>query len=588
MKKKLLLQGVLWTALTFAATAAEFDPPEVPVHPVLWETYDAFFPPEVLKVTEGVYVAKGTNRCNPTLIEGENGLIIVDPGESIYAGQAAKSAFDAHLDNIFDKKPVKAIIYTHHHDCHIHGASVFADSHTEIIGHEDLMPNLFDEWYNQLYPSRAEGGVKMAGILFQGNPDWYYGYVLAGPQILGPSGFLPPTRTVKDELKTVIAGIEIHLISAPAETRDIVLVWLPGKKVLIEIGIIYKAFPALVTMRGSGQRNPLEYLDSLKRCRSLNAEYLVALHGGDPITAGKENVRQFLTDFSDAIQFIHDQTVQCLNRGLTPGEMQDVIQLPPHLADRPYLQQTYGRLDWNIYHIARYYRGYYTGKVRDLFPQSDLSKAEMAAELAGGVAALAAKAQGALNTGKLEWALELADDVLLLEPENSGAFETKKAAMLALAANTMNSQARNMILSDYLLMTGQVMAPVGDPKVILATMDTNAVQLMPLSAVHRILAVNLNATESLDTDMVVGIQFIDIPKNSRTEPPYTTLHVRRGILEVAPPAPNRPLFVINTDTVTWKNLVLGKLLPEDAIASQQVLISGGAAESFLAFMALFD
>ena len=82
----------------------------------------------------------------------------------------------------------------------------------------------------------------------------------------------------------------------------------------------------------------------------------------------------------------------------------------------------------------------------------------MSAVLAGGVGDLASKAESALDAGKLEWALRLADDALVLDPENAAAFETKKAAMLALAENTMNSQARNMLLSDYLLMTGQVHA----------------------------------------------------------------------------------------------------------------------------------
>jgi alkyl sulfatase BDS1-like metallo-beta-lactamase superfamily hydrolase len=191
-----------------------------------------------------------------------------------------------------------------------------------------------------------------------------------GPQILGPSGFLPPTRTVKDELKTTIAGVELNLIAAAGETQDIILVWLPRKRVLIEIGVMYEAFPALTTMRGSGQRNPLDYMNTLKICRSLNPEYLVALHGPNPVTAGEENVRQYLTNFSDAIQFMHDQTIQYMNRGFTPGEIKDLLVLPPHLSDSRYLQETYGGKDWDIYHIFRYYRGYYTGEIRDLFPQS--------------------------------------------------------------------------------------------------------------------------------------------------------------------------------------------------------------------------
>ena len=139
------------------------------------------------------------------------------------------------MDNIFEKKSVKAIIYTHGHDCHINGASVFADEHTEIIAQEGLMSGLFNEWFGQVFPSRAEGGVKMAGLMFMDAPvqngeGWYAGYVLGGPQIPGPSGFLPPTRTVKDELKTTIAGVELDLIHAPGEAQDVIIVWLPQKE----------------------------------------------------------------------------------------------------------------------------------------------------------------------------------------------------------------------------------------------------------------------------------------------------------------------------------------------------------------------
>ncbi len=593
--KTFICLALLFSILVPTSAAAPYEPPAVPVHPTLLAKYEEFFPPTVIRVTDGVYVARGYNRDNPTLIEGVNGLIVVDPGESIPAAQAVKAAFNAHLNNIFDKKPVKAIIYTHDHDCHINGASVFADERTEIIAHENLMSSLFDEWYGQIYPSRVEGGIKMTGLMFMDAPvqngdGWYAGYVLAGPQIIGPSGFLPPTRTVKDELKTTIAGVQLHLIAVAGETRDIILVWLPRKQVLIEIGVLYEAFPALTTMRGSGQRNPLDYVNTLKLSRSLNPEYLVALHGPNPVTAGQENVRQYLTNFSDAIQFLHDQTVQYLNRGFTPGEIKDLLVLPPHLADSPYLQETYGGKDWDIYHIFRYYRGYYTGEVRDLFPQSPLSEAQMSAELAGGVDALSSKAQNALDAGNLEWALRLADDVLLLEPGNAAAFDTKKAAMLALAENTMNSQARNMLLSDYLLMTGQAQTPFpwGDPKAIFSRMGGNVVQLMPLDTLHRIMAVNLNASKSMATDVLVGLRLTDTRQNNRPEPDYYALQVRKGILEVDPPSASNGQFVITTDSLTWKELVLAKLDPEVAVATGVVVISGGAPESFYDFMDLFE
>lgn len=574
--------------------AGALDPQVVPVNPTLLENYEAFFPAQVITVTDGVYVARGYNRDNPTLIEGDDGLIVVDPGESITAGEIVKEAFNAELDNIFDKKPVKAIIYTHSHDCHIHGAAAFADSDTEIIAHEALMSSLYDEWYGQVYPSRVTGGAMMGGLLFQNTPatdndGWYSGYVLAGTNVIGPSGFMPPTITVKDQLETTIAGVKLNLIAAPGETQDIIVVWLPEKETLIQIGLIYEAFPALTTMRGSRQRDALDYVDSLKMLRGLNPEYLVALHGPNPITVGKDKIQEFLTNFSDAIQFMNDQTVHYLNQGYTDAEMMDLIELPPHLASSPYLKETYGSKDWNITHLFRYYRGYYTGQTRDLFPQSTQSEAEMSAMVAGGIDALATKAEDARNKGELEWALRLSDDVLVLEPENAPAFETKKATMLALAEETMNSQARNMLLSEYVLMTDQVQMtlPLDQPEMLFSNMSDVAVASMPMDTLHRIMAVNLNTAKSAKTDLVAGLQLTAIDASDPNQATQYSLNVRKGILEINPPNKNEVQFELTTDSTTWKQLVLGKVTPQDAVANGAVTINSGTAENFYAFIDLF-
>ncbi len=569
--------------------AAEFEPEVVSVNPQLASLYESFFPPEVLEATDGVYVARGYNRDNPVLIEGAKGLIVIDPGESIPAAEIVKSAFNAHLDNIFDKKPVEAIIYTHHHDCHIHGASVFAGDDTEIIAHENLMETLFYDWYNQLYPSRLESGTKMSGALFANDPNWFAGCGLFATQIPGSSGFLPPTTTVRDTLETNIAGLNVTLFSAPGETRDILVIWLPDKKTLVQIGNLYEAFPAITTLRGAYPRDPLSYVTSIDLYRSLNPEYLVLIHGPNPVIVGKENINRTFTNYRDAIQFVHDQTVQYMNKGLTPGEIKELVKLPAHLVGDPFLQEVYGRVDRNIYEIFWWYRGYFSGKCRDLFPQSPIEKAQMAAELAGGVDALASKAESARSAGKLEWALELADDVLLLQPGNSEARDTKNSAMISLAEGTMNAQTRNYLLSEYLLETGQAQLPIsGNPRLAFAHMDDNAVHVMPMEALFRIMAVSLNASKSLEEDMVVGLHLTDIRENSPTEPSDYALHVRRGILEVKPQTPSNGGFIITTDSLVWKNLVLGKLDPQHAVSTVEVVISGADPQEFYDFMDLFN
>lgn len=563
------------------------DPEKVEVAPELEALYVDFFPADIFQAADGVYVARGYNRDNPVLIEGTDGLIVVDPGESIPASETVKEAFNAQLNNIFDKKPVKAIIYTHHHDCHIHGASVFAGADTEIIAHENLESMLFYDWFSQVYPSRHVGGAYMSGALFADDSDWYAGCGLFAVQITGDSGYLPPTITVHDKLETTIAGVNLVLYSAPGETRDVLVIWLPDKKTLVQIANLYQAFPAITTMRGACPRDPLSYVDSIDLYRSLNPECLVLIHGPNPVIFGKDNISSIFTNYRDAMQFVHDQTVQNMNKGLTPGEIKEVVKLPPHLATDPFLQQTYGQIDRNIYEIFWWYRGYFSGKCRDLFKQSPKQEALMAAEVAGGVRQLADKAWNFLLYDKLEWALVLADDVLLLDPENALARYTKNSAMITIAEDTINAQTRNYILSEYLLETKQKILPSdGRPRIAFATMDDHMVSLMPMDALLRIMAVRLNVSKSLNQDILVGLHLNDVA-SSAVSADYT-MHVRRGIEEVQAQIAENPEFSITTTSAVWKNVVLGKINPEKAVLDGDVVIIGASPQEFYSFLDLFD
>jgi len=107
---------------------------------------------------------------------------------------------------------------------------------------------------------------------YQKDPGYYVNGGIIPFILDGPSGYLPPTITVQDELETTIAGVNIMLIHAPGETSDIIFVWLPEKKVLVEIGNFYKSFPAIITLRGASFRNPLDYIESIDKMRGLNAD----------------------------------------------------------------------------------------------------------------------------------------------------------------------------------------------------------------------------------------------------------------------------------------------------------------------------
>ena len=74
----------------------------------------------IVQVTEGVYVAVGFALANSIMLEGPDGLVIVDVTES---EDAAREILQ-HFRNI-SMKPIKALVYTHFHADHNRGALVY-------------------------------------------------------------------------------------------------------------------------------------------------------------------------------------------------------------------------------------------------------------------------------------------------------------------------------------------------------------------------------------------------------------------------------------------------------------------------------
>ena len=73
-----------------------------------------------VQVTERVHVSQGYSMGNCIVIEGNDGLIIVDTTENVVSAKKIKEAIRANLPD----KPVVAVIYTHFHADHNTGTLV--------------------------------------------------------------------------------------------------------------------------------------------------------------------------------------------------------------------------------------------------------------------------------------------------------------------------------------------------------------------------------------------------------------------------------------------------------------------------------
>jgi alkyl sulfatase BDS1-like metallo-beta-lactamase superfamily hydrolase len=73
---------------------------------------------------------------------------------------------------------------------------------------------------------------------------------------------------------------------------------------------------------------------------------------GRPVS-GTAAVADVLSVYRDAIQFIHDQAIRHMNRGLTQDELADAIPaLPPHLAEHSWLGEYYGTVKHSVRQVS--------------------------------------------------------------------------------------------------------------------------------------------------------------------------------------------------------------------------------------------
>lgn len=358
------------------------------------------------EVTEGVWCLVGNGLSNQTFVEGPAGLVVIDTGESVEEMTEALREIRVHTS-----AKVVAVIYTHFHYCNGTRA-VFDESggSVPVWAHEGVESNIRSRSI-ELAPVAGRGLVHQFSMLLPDDgPD---GLTQVG---LGleyrrrehapfTRGFVPPSETVTGPTTTTLAGLRVDLVPAPSDADDNLNVFFP------ELGLCVNnlAWPALFNVfaiRGEPYRDPQVLLTGFDGILDSAPEYLVCAHG--PPLSGRQAVAEAVTDARDAIQFLWDQTVRGVNRGLTHGELIEFVQLPAHFDSSYLTQQNYGLAEHHVRQICTGLVGWFDGFEASLFPLPTGERCRRLVEGFGGREKVAVLAQEALLADDLRWALELA------------------------------------------------------------------------------------------------------------------------------------------------------------------------------------
>jgi alkyl sulfatase BDS1-like metallo-beta-lactamase superfamily hydrolase len=385
--------------------------------------------PRVLELGHGIYaaigVAVGTGGDRTVAVPASNTFLITTPDGNVVIDTSLAAVAPAHKQALTAKSgaPIKAIVLTHAHGDHTGGVALWRGPDTAIVAQRNHQE--FVRYQRRLAGFFAQRNAAQFGIGARGTTG-------------AAAVAFEPTRTFDERDTLAVGGITFELLHTPGETPDHLTVWIPQFKAAFVGDNYYESFPNLYTLRGTQPRWALDYVDSLTRVLALEPELVLPSHGA-PIQ-GRDEVKRRLTQYRDAIRFVHDATVKGMNDGKDVYTLMREIRLPPALD----VGESYGKLTWSIRGIYEGYAGWFDGSPATMFETPPRAAYPEMVALAGGADAVATRADALAATDPVR-ALTLTDLALAADPAHRRTLEIRLRVLQALDRQSKNSNERGWL-----------------------------------------------------------------------------------------------------------------------------------------------
>ena len=420
------------------------------VNPSLWRQAQLNAIHGLFKVTERVYQVRGMDISNMTIVEGNSGLIIIDP---LLATETAKAALALYLQHR-PAKPVVAVIYSHSHLDHFGGVRGVVDEAEVTAGKVAIIaPEGFME--------HAVAENILAGNAMSRRAQFQFGPLLApGPRgqvdaglgknvSRGTVSLIAPTSLIKEPMeRRTIDGVDIVFQLTPdTEAPSEMNMAMPGLRVLNMAENTSHNMHNLYTIRGAEVRDGNAWSRHIGQALDAFADstdVLIAQHHWP--TFGTANVRSFMTRQRDLYKFINDQSLRLINQGYKPDEIAATLQLPDSLSQDWALRGYYGTLSHNAKAVYQKYMGWYDANPANLNPLPPVDQARKQIEYMGGAAAVLQRAQKDFDQGNYRWVASVVNQVVFAEPGNQAARELGAAALEQLGYQAEAGTWRNAYL----------------------------------------------------------------------------------------------------------------------------------------------
>ncbi|MEM5344545.1 alkyl/aryl-sulfatase [Paraburkholderia azotifigens] len=569
---------IVWSMAPYDFLDAEDAP--ATAHPALWRQARLNRHHGLFEVTGRIYQVRGFDLSNMTIVEGDTGLIIIDP---LTCKETAKAALELYLAHR-PAKPVLTVIYSHSHADHFGGVKGVIDEADVRAGKVSVIaPAGFME--------EAVSEQVLAGTAMARRAQFQFGHTLAINaccQIdsgLGKNGvkgtitLIEPTQLISEESEThVIDGVEIVFqltpeTEAPAEMHF----FFPQFRALNLAENGTRTLHNLCPLRGAQVRNAKKwsyYLNQALERYAPYADVVFAQHHWP--TWGNARLSAFMTQQRDLYKYLHDQTLRLANHGFTASEIAETLRLPDSLAAQWHTHGYYGTVSHNAKAIYQHYLSWYDGNPSNLNALPPEPAAQKYVEYMGGADAMLERARRDFERGEYRWVAQVMNHLVFAQPGLREARELGAAALEQLGFQAESATWRNAFLLGARELREGYTVGAGYGK-----RSADMVRGMTDELFFDYLAIRLDGLKVQLLNARIAWHFAD------TDRRYT-LHLSNGALTVSPGSPTRGHEVaVTLSRQTLDQILLGETSFREAMEKRTIKLDGNSS-IFLALLAALD
>lgn len=479
------------------------------VNPSLWRQARLVAEGGLFKVCERIYQVRGYDISNLTVIEGDSGVIVVDP---LISAETARAALDLYFEHR-PKKPVVAVIHSHSHVDHYGGVR-------GVVAEEDVIAGRVKVVAPEGFLEAAVSENVMAGTAMTRRAMYQFGALLApddqgsvgtglGPGVsLGTVTLIRPTDEItEDNSRMVIDGLAFDFMLTPDTEAPAEMHWyIEELKALTAaencVHTLHNTYP----IRGAQVRDPQAwsmYLNETIERWGGEAEVMYGMHHWP--SWGRERIVEMLSKGRDAYRYINDQTLRLANHGYTAIEIAEKVRLPESLERHWAVRDYYGTVSHNVKATYTRYLGWFDGNPANLDPLTPVAAAKKYVEYMGGAGQVTERARECFERGEYRWVAQVMKHVVFADPADRAARELTADAMEQLGYQAESSTWRNAYL------TGAQELRFGSPVLpeMVDTASPETIHALTLGMIFNYLAVRLDGPEAAGREITVNFVLPD-------------------------------------------------------------------------------